>query len=340
MPSARRLAVPIVLALLLVTVVPARVGFADAATSRWAANCALNVRARPTTLSPRRTVIATNTLVTVSGTVSGGAYMTTCRKSVSGASWLAITAIGGRSVSTLFGVKVVYAASALFRSTATTATIAATITIAATGPVYGIDISRWNGLVDFARVRQSGKRFVIAKATEGRLYTDDAYARNRAGAMAAGLAFTAYHFAHPDPSAGDATREADHFITVASLRHGMLVPALDLESGQVLGTAALQTWVKTWLRRVNVRLGVKPIIYTTPGFWQSYMGNTRWFADNGYQVVWVAHWDAQTPATPASNWSGHAWTFWQYSSCGTVPGVSGCVDLDRFGGTDLSKLRY
>jgi len=91
--------------------------------------------------------------------------MTTCRKSVSGASWLAITAIGGRSVSTLFGVKVVYAASALFRSTATTATIAATITIAATGPVYGIDISRWNGLVDFARVRQSGKRFVIAKAT-------------------------------------------------------------------------------------------------------------------------------------------------------------------------------
>jgi GH25 family lysozyme M1 (1,4-beta-N-acetylmuramidase) len=332
MPSPRRLAVPIVLALLLVTVIPAGVGFADAATSRWAANCAVNVRVRPTTLSPRRTVIATNTVVTVSGKVPGGAYMTTCGKAVSGASWLAITAIGGRSVSTLFGVKVVYAASALFRSMITTA--------AGTGPVYGIDISRWNGQIDFARVRQSGKRFVIAKATEGRLYTDDAYARNRAGAVAAGLAFTAYHFAHPDTTRGDATLEADHFIAVAGLRHGMLVPALDLETGQILGTAVLQTWVKTWLRRVYLRLGVKPIIYTTPGFWQSYMGDTRWFADNGYHVVWVAHWDARTPATPAGNWGGRAWTFWQYSNCGSVPGVAGCVDLDRFGGTDLSTLRY
>ena len=332
MPSARRLAVPIVLALLLVTVIPAGVGFADAATSRFAANCAVNVRVRPTTLSTRKTVIPTNTLVTVSGRVSGGAYLTTCRKSVSGASWLAITAIGGRRVSTLFGVRVVYAASALFRSTSTTA--------AATGPVYGIDVSRWNGRIDFARVRQSGKRFVIAKATEGRLYIDDAYGRNRRGAMAAGLAFTAYHFAHPDATRGDATLEADHFVAVAGVRHGMLVPALDLESGQILGTAALQTWVKTWLRRVYVRLGVKPIIYTTPGFWQSYMGNTRWFADNGYHVVWVAHWDARTPATPGGNWGGHAWTFWQYSNCGKVPGVSGCVDLDRFGGTDLSRLKY
>ena len=333
MPSARRLAVPILLALLLVTVIPAGVGFADAAPSGWAANCAVNVRVRPTTLSPRQTVIATNTLVTVSGKVSGGAYMTTCRKAVSGASWLAITAIGGRSVSTLFGVKVVYAASALFHSTAPAPS-------APTGPVDGIDISHWNGPVDFGKVRASGKRFVIAKATEGRLYTDDAYARNRAGAMAAGLAFTAYHFAHPDSTRGDATLEADHFVAVAGLRHGMLVPALDLESGQVLGTAALQTWAKTWLRRVYVRLGVKPIIYTTPGFWQSYMANTRWFADNGYHVVWVAHWDARTPATPAANWGGHAWTFWQYSNCGKVPGVSGCVDLDRFGGTDLSKLQY
>lgn len=336
MPSPRRLAVPILFALLLVTVIPAGLGFADAATSGWATNCAVNVRVRPTTLSPRKTVVATNTLVTVSGKVSGGAYRTTCAKPVSGASWLAITAIGGRSVSTLFGVKVVYAASALFRSTTSTATAM----VAARGSVYGIDISRWNGRIDFGRVRQSGKRFVIAKATEGRLYTDDAYARNRAGAMAAGLAFTAYHFAHPDTTRGDATLEADHFVAVAGLRHGMLVPALDLESGQLLGTAALQTWVKTWLRRVYVRLGVKPTIYTTPAFWQSYMGNTRWFADNGYHVVWVAHWDARTPATPAGNWSGRAWTFWQYSNCGNVPGVSGCVDLDRFGGTDLSKLRY
>jgi len=82
------------------------------------------------------------------------------------------------------------------------------------------------------------------------------------------------------------------------------------------------------------------MIYTTGAFWQSYMGNTRWFADNGYRVVWVAHWDATSPATPASNWGGRSWTLWQYSNCGKVPGLGGCVDLDRFSGTDLSKLKF
>ncbi|HEV2005221.1 MAG TPA: glycoside hydrolase family 25 protein, partial [Candidatus Limnocylindrales bacterium] len=127
---------------------------------------------------------------------------------------------------------------------------------------------------------------------------------------------------------------------IAGLRHGMLIPALDVENGQTLGTVALQTWVKTWLNRVYTRLGVKAMIYTTPAFWQSYMGNSRWFSDNGYHVVWVAHWDTRTPATPASNWGARSWTFWQYSSCGRVPGIAGCVDLDRFGGYDLSKFKY
>ncbi|HEV2005117.1 MAG TPA: glycoside hydrolase family 25 protein, partial [Candidatus Limnocylindrales bacterium] len=263
MTIARRFAAPIALALLLVTLIPLGVGLADAATARLAANCAVNVRARPTTLSTKRTVVATNTLVTVTGTVKGGAYMTTCHKAVSGSSWYAISAIGSRSVSSLFGVKVVYAASALFRSTTTTAGPAAGVAYGPTyGPSYGIDVSRWQGTIDFKKVRAAGKRFVIAKATEGRLYTDDAYARNRAGAIAAGLTFTAYHFAHPDGSRGDASLEADHFVAIAGLRHGMLIPALDLENGQTLGTVGLQTWVKTWLNRVYTRLGVKAMIYT------------------------------------------------------------------------------
>jgi GH25 family lysozyme M1 (1,4-beta-N-acetylmuramidase) len=330
MPSARRFAAPIALALLLVTIVPAGAGLASA-SSQWAANCSVNIRSRPTTLSTRKTVIATNTVVTVSGSVSGGAYMTTCKTAVSGSTWLKITAIGSHSVSSLFGVSAVYAASRLFRTSSTSTS---------TSPIYGIDVSQWNGTIDFAKVRAAGKRFVIVKATEGRLYTDSAYAHNRSAALAAGLTFTAYHFAHPDRSAGDATLEADHFLAVAGLRHGMLVPALDLENGQVLGTSGLQWWVKTWVKRVYARLGVKPMIYTTPGFWTAYMGNTRWFADNGYRVVWVAHWDATSPATPASNWGGHSWTFWQYSNCGKVAGITGCVDLDRFNGTDLSKFKF
>jgi GH25 family lysozyme M1 (1,4-beta-N-acetylmuramidase) len=330
MQLGRRVAVPTALALLLVTMIPLGAGFASATSSRWAANCSVNVRSRPSTAATKRTIIAEGTVVTVSGKVSGGWYSSTCKTSVSGSSWFAITAIGSRSVSSLYGVSTVYAASLLFRAVTTTTTTT----------LYGIDVSRWQGRIDFARVRASGKRFVFAKATEGRIYTDDAYTRNRSAALAAGLVFGAYHFAHPDRTANDAILEADNFVNVAGLRHGMLRPVLDLESGQTLGVSGLQWWVKTWLARVYTRTGARAMIYTTPAFWKTYMGDTRWFANNGYRVVWVAHWSVASPTVPASNWSGRSWSFWQYSNCGTVSGIAGCVDLDRFRGSDLSVVKF
>jgi GH25 family lysozyme M1 (1,4-beta-N-acetylmuramidase) len=39
---------------------------------------------------------------------------------------------------------------------------------------------------------------------------------------------------------------------------------------------------------------------------------------------------------PASNWAGEGWTFWQYTSSGTVSGISGSVDLDRYRYKDLA----
>ena len=70
------------------------------------------------------------------------------------------------------------------------------------------------------------------------------------------------------------------------------------------------------------------------------MANSTWFAQNGYSVLWIAHWTtASSPSTPAENWGGKGWTFWQYTSDGTVPGISGRVDLDRYKGTDFTRVR-
>lgn len=333
-----RVAGPAALALLLLTVVPLGAGVASAAStpalsgSTWSANCDLNLRSKPTTLSTKRTSLPAGTIVTVSAKVSGGWYASRCGKTVSGRAWLRITAIGGRSVASLFGVGAVYAASALFKAMPTTPT--------APAAVKGIDVSRWQGKIDFTKVQSSGVRFVIVKATEGRLYTDAAYARNKAAALSAKLAFTAYHFAHPDRTLGDARREADHFLAVAGLHHGMLAPVLDLETAGTLRGAALQRWVQTWLARVTVRLGVHPIIYTNPGFWRAYMGDSRWYADHGYTVLWIANWRVSAPGLPASGWGGHSWGIWQYSDCGHVSGISGCVDLDRLSGPDLTPFRF
>jgi GH25 family lysozyme M1 (1,4-beta-N-acetylmuramidase) len=208
------------------------------------------------------------------------------------------------------------------------------------GALEGIDVSHWQGAIDWPKVAAAGKKFVIMKATEGTGFVDWMYATNHAGARAAGIPTTAYHFANPGSTSGDAVAEADHFVDVASLTDGDLIPALDLEQSGGLGTTALRNWVASWLAQVTARLGVKPMIYVSPAFWVKYLGDTRYFADAGYKILWIAHWHVSNPTVPAQNWGGHGWTFWQYSNCGSIPGISGCVDLDRYNGTNLEAVTY
>lgn len=319
---ARALALVLALAVL-----PLAAEGAVAASTSYTSNCGVNIRARATTASIIRAAIPVDAVVTVSGMVSGGSWSTSCKTWVHGRSWFTVTAISGRSVSSLFGVSVVYAATGLFRPSST-------------GYLEGIDVSNWQGTIDFAKVKAAGKRFVFAKASEGTTWTDASYARNKANAIAAGLRFGAYHFARPGSATGDAVKEADHFIAVMGLKHGMLRPVLDLEATGGLGVRALQSWVRSFLGRIYSRLGVRAMIYTTASFWASYMGSTTWFATNGYPVLFIAHWKVASPSLPASLWASHGWTFWQYSNCGPVAGIRGCVDLDRFKGSDLTGVLY
>lgn len=202
----------------------------------------------------------------------------------------------------------------------------------------GVDVSHWNGVVGWQAAQAAGVKFVIAKATEGRGFVDSQYARNKAKADELGLHFTAYHFARPSRGVNDPALEADHFVRTAGLRGRHLVPVLDLEVTGGLGQTRLVGWVRAWLERVESRLGVKPMIYTTPSFWHERMGNTRWFANNGYDVLWIAHWFASDPRVPAANWSGAGWSFWQKTNCGRLPGFDGCVDVDLHRGTDIGRL--
>lgn len=209
---------------------------------------------------------------------------------------------------------------------------------AADTDLTGIDVSHWQGQIRWVDVVADGVDFAIAKATEGRDAQDDQYARNKERAEALGLPFGAYHYANPDRTANDALLEADNFVDTAALNGNNLLPVLDLEEHGGFGPRRLRRWVKTWLAEVEARTGVKPIIYTSPSFWHDRMGNSRWFAKNGYRL-WIAHWHVVKPRVPARNWAGRGWTLWQYDNCGHVAGIDGCVDLDRFKGTDIDALR-
>ena len=212
---------------------------------------------------------------------------------------------------------------------------------AVVAPLEGLDVSRWQATINWAQVKAAGKQFVVMKATEGTGYVDPMYATNRAGAMGVGIPMAAYHFASPDSSPNEAVQEADHYVAVARLTAGNLLPALDLEQTGGLAPAALQAWVRAWLDEVTARLGIRPMIYVSPNFWSSKVGNDTTIAQAGYKTLWIANWGVTSPTVPANNWNGNGYTFWQYTDCGHVAGITtGCVDLDRYNGSDLTAVTY
>lgn len=217
---------------------------------------------------------------------------------------------------------------------------------ATTAPLEGIDVSHWQGTINWTKVAAAGKKFAIIKATDGlvqsdgTLYTDPTYATNHSQAKAAGLWTGAYHYARPSTNTNDAVLEADHFVAVMKVGVGDLIPALDLEESGGMSVAGLQSWVTKFLGEVTAKIGIKPMIYTSPSFWKNNMGDSHVLADAGYKTLWIAHWGVSSPTVPANNWGGHGWTFWQYTSDGTVSGITGRVDLDRFNGTDLATQAY
>ncbi|MFM7717921.1 MAG: glycoside hydrolase family 25 protein [Actinomycetota bacterium] len=207
----------------------------------------------------------------------------------------------------------------------------------AQGYLQGIDVSRWQGQISWGQVAGAGIRFVFAKATDGRDLADPYFTQNRSGAIGAGIRFGAYHYARPDGSAGDAVAEARFFTSVAQISAGNLPPVLDFEEDGGLGPEALTNWVLDFLAEVRRITGVRALVYTSPNGWKARVADTTRVADAGYDL-WLAHWTEETPLLPANNWGGRGWEVWQYSDCGRIAGISTCVDLDRFNGTNLNAI--
>jgi lysozyme len=189
-------------------------------------------------------------------------------------------------------------------------------------PVKGIDVSQYQGSINFTEVAISGVHFVFAKADQG-AFVDPKYATYKKDAASAGLKFGAYQFFEPNQ---DPVTQANKFLADAALGPGNLIPVLDVESNGGLSPSALKKSASSWLQTVQASLGVKPLIYTDKSIWESDV--EAGLAAEGYPL-WVASWTAPPPHLP-SEWSN--WEFWQYSDIGKVPGISGPVDLDEFNG--------
>jgi lysozyme len=200
--------------------------------------------------------------------------------------------------------------------------------------IHGVDVSAWQGPVDWHAVRGTGRLFAFAKATEGATFVDRTFAENRVEMAAAGLVLRGfYHFARPDRNS--AAAEAAHFLrTVGPLGPGE-VAVLDLEVAPGPGVG---DWAAEWLGLVAQATGRPPILYS----YQSYLYSVPTSRLTSYPL-WVAAWGANDGTIPGSlprtdRWS--RWTFWQYTSNATVAGVTGRVDDSVFAGTAAELAAY
>ena len=116
-----------------------------------------------------------------------------------------------------------------------------------------------------------------------------------------------YHYAQPGSAPGGAAVQADHFVDVSGWTSGDLLPVLDIERTNGLSSSALQVWVAEFLDRIYVRTGVHAAIYTSPSFWRTNLADNSMIAQNGYSVLWVAHWDNRFFAINARLELGRVW---------------------------------
>jgi len=195
--------------------------------------------------------------------------------------------------------------------------------------LLGVDVSQFQGTVDWNTVAASGIQFAFARVSDGSRL-DDEFDQNYAAIKAAGLIRGAYQFFEPgqDPSA----QAALVLQKIGTLDVGDLPPVLDVEVTGGQSSAPLAADVQTWVSIVQQATGRAPIIYTGIGFW-----NSSVVASFGADPLWVANWGVSCPNLPFG-WQN--WVFWQYADNGSVPGISSSVDLDEFNGglVDLNNL--
>jgi len=185
--------------------------------------------------------------------------------------------------------------------------------------VEGIDVSWYQKTIDWKEVATT-KVFAFIKATEGASLEDKLFTTNWTAARNAGLLRGAYHFFHPS---ADAIKQAEFFLsTVVTCE---MPPVLDVEASDNVPSARLVDGVNRWVEHITNRLR-RPLIYASPSFWQRLpASDIEQKAD-----LWIAEWEIEHP-TKIGNWPG--WSFWQYTSRGSVPGIAGSVDLNRFNGS-------
>jgi len=197
-------------------------------------------------------------------------------------------------------------------------------------PIHGIDVSKFQGDIDWNAVANSGVKFAWIKATEGGDNADARFQANWTGAKAAGVPHGAYHFVY---WCRPPLEEMANFEQNAPVENDALPPVLDVEATPTSKTCHRHLTqegaiaeMKVMLDEMERHYGKRPVIYTTVDFYQAIL------ADGAFMdyPIWVR----STKYQPSVKYGPRPWHFWQYQSDGSIAGIQVHVDRDAFFGTE------
>lgn len=202
-------------------------------------------------------------------------------------------------------------------------------------PVRGVDVSSYQGDIDWKTLASQDISFAFIKATEGSSFTDPQFAYNYEQAQQTHLRIGAYHFFSYD-SGGDT--QAEHFISTVYPVDNMLPPVIDLEfygdyDKNPPDRETVRQQLDIMLDKLQSYYGMKPIIYATEKSYSLYLAG----AYDAYDI-----WIRNVIGNPNLS-DQREWTFWQYTNRARLKGYHGkekYIDLNVFDGTTLEFESY
>ncbi len=199
-------------------------------------------------------------------------------------------------------------------------------TVCGSGPtVKGIDVSYYQATIDWTKVKADGVEYAFIRVSDGLGTIDTKFDTNWAQTRAKGILHGAYQFFRP---AQDPIAQADLLLAkIGTPMPDDLPPVIDVEADGGLTPAQVAAKVKIWIDHVTAAIGKRPIVYTGFYFWRDQVGAP----DQTASPLWHAQYSTVACPNIAPPWQD--WAFWQYTSSGSVNGIAGNVDMNRFNGT-------
>lgn len=192
-------------------------------------------------------------------------------------------------------------------------------------PVWGVDVSNYQGLIDWNKLEEQNVSFAFIKATEGSGHVDESIRRNLENISETNIKKSAYHFFSFD-SAGET--QAENYISVVGKDEIDMPPVIDIEyyadkKSNKPDKEEVEKILRPLLEELEEYYGVKPIIYTTLPVYFRYVKDN--FSD---YPLWIRNVNFEPDLMN--------WKFWQYCDKGELYGYNGeekYIDLNVYNGT-------